>query len=298
MKSDTCKTGDRLQMRISTCDNEQEKLELKEERENHWTTAENLTKQMNDDYLRASSDVKIQVITFDLQKTFSIPKAPTNILYYLKNLNLFNLGVHDAKTDRGFFHVWLETCAGRRAQEVTSCLIKFLDTELNPNAVELIAWADTCGGQNRNHLLCLMLHFFLAKQKTLKVIKIRFLQSGHSFNVCDRDFASVERKIKKAQTIYTAQEVVKIMENCRSKNKFKVTQMKCDDFMSVKSLTANITHRDKEDSTKEKVSWLKTHEIVIDNSHPFKLYMKYDINSHKVKLVTLCAISFPIMFSF
>lgn len=195
---------------------------------------------------------------------------------------MFNLGIHDAKTNNGYFHTWKENEAGRGAQEVGSCVIKFLDTHLQPEAEDLILWSDSCGGQNRNRIMCVMLHHWLSKQTKLERITLRFLQSGHSFNSYDTDFGLVEKAMNRQQNVFTPLEVLEIMRGCRQSSPFEVIEMSTLDFHSVGNLMKNVTVRGEDGTTKQKVSWLQTHEIVLHRQEPFKLYMNYDVTKEQV----------------
>ena len=280
LKTDTCKTCDRFANQIAAAKNVSE---LEEERKSHWDQAAALRDQMKHDFETGKNEDRVQGICYDLEKVFTLPKAPSNVFYYTRNLNVYNLGIHDGRRDKGFFYVWVENEAGRGAREIASCLTKFLGTHLQDKAEELILWSDSCGGQNRNYIMCLMLHHFLAKQITLKRICLRFLQSGHSYNICDTDFASVETAIRQKQTIFTPPEIIEIMENCRSNNPFDVTKMTVNDFLSSENLMKNVTKREKAEENGQKVSWLKTHEILLSKEHPFKLFMNYDITKEDVR---------------
>lgn len=154
LKADTCKTCDVFQCQITNAVPEARK-KLENEREDHWAKAEALRAQMNSDFDLGNADEKVQGLCYDLEKTFGLPKASTSNFYYCRNFNMFNLGIHDAKSNNGYFHTWLENQAGRGAQEVGSCLIKFLDSHLQPEAEDLILWSDSCGGQNRNRIMCI-----------------------------------------------------------------------------------------------------------------------------------------------
>jgi hypothetical protein len=279
LKSDTCKTCDKFGMQLKL--DETNKEEVGEKRSQHWDQAAALQGQMKHDFDTGKNDERVQGIVYDLEKTFTLPKSPSNVFYYTRNLNVFNLGIHDGKTDKGYFHVWIENEAGRGGQEVASCILKFLGIHLEEKAEELIMWSDSCGGQNRNHLMCLILHHFLAGQNTLKRIVLRFLQSGHSFNQCDRDFASVENVVRRQQSIFTPTEIIEIMKTARVEKPFEVSRMKGKDFFSAEKLLQNITKREKDMETGYKVSWLETHEIVLSREYPFYLYLNYDVTENK-----------------
>lgn len=278
LKSDTCKTCDKFAHQIAVAKNTSE---LEVAKKNHWDRAAALKEQMNHDFETGKSDSRVQGICYDLQKVFGLPKASSNVFYYTRNLNVYNLGIHDARTNKGYFHVWVENEAGRGAQEIASCLIKYLESHLQKEAEEIIMWSDSCGGQNRNYIMALMMHHFLARQQNLKRICLRFLESGHSFNICDSDFANVETAVRRKMSLFTPLDVIKVMKNCRVNNPFDVTKMSVNDFFSCETLVNNITKRDKDDENKEKVSWLKTHEILLSKNHPFKLLMNYDVTKEE-----------------
>ncbi|XP_049799310.1 uncharacterized protein LOC126234626 [Schistocerca nitens] len=61
------------------------------------------------------------VLAFDLQKTISLPKVPTGVVYYKRQLSCFSLGIHDMGTSKGTMHLWHERIAGRGPDEIGSC---------------------------------------------------------------------------------------------------------------------------------------------------------------------------------
>lgn len=105
---------------------------------------------MKRDLALAKSDQFTETLTFDLEKTHSLPKLPTSVIYYKRQLNLYNLGINCGSAGKGHFYVWLEHEAGRGTQEVGSCLRKYIQENLNSDVTHLILWSNSCGGQNRN----------------------------------------------------------------------------------------------------------------------------------------------------
>lgn len=77
----------------------------------------------------AQGNENIYFITFDLQKTLPLPKLSTSIAFYLRQLWLYNLGVHfvSQKTSGGFFQLWTEDEGGRGSEEIPSALLASLD---------------------------------------------------------------------------------------------------------------------------------------------------------------------------
>lgn len=158
-KKDTCKKCDSFAAKMTSA-NSTERQRLEERHNAHLEEAEQLQKMMKKDIENSKNDPDLETLTYDMQKTLSIPRLPTNIVYYLRQFNFYNLGIHIGSTNKGIFNVWLENEASKGTQEVGSCLKKFVDTIRVKN---LILWSDSCGGQNRSIRLVLMMIFVLKK---------------------------------------------------------------------------------------------------------------------------------------
>ncbi len=274
-KKDTCKKCDHYFVRSKTATGVDRQIH-EEWHKTHLDRADFLRKQMNEDLEQAKIDDEIETLTFDLQKVLFLPKVPTNIVYYLRQLNLYNFGIHVGSTNQGIFNVWLEHEASKGTQEVGSCLRKYIMSISHP-VKKLLLWSDSCGGQNRSIKLVLMLMHTLQNHPSLETISLRFLESGHSFLPNDSDFGDMECKLKANEKVFTDQQYMKIMEDCRINNKFHVNRMTPNaDFYSVDNLMKYITNR-KKDSNKAKVSWMDTHEIVMEKSDPLTIKMKKQI---------------------
>ena len=57
------------------------------------------------------------VSPFDLQSVFSTPRLSSNVVYYKRQLSVYNLGIHDCSNETAHMHVWDETTASRGAQK-------------------------------------------------------------------------------------------------------------------------------------------------------------------------------------
>lgn len=170
-KKDTCQRCDRFVVQKSVAAGEK-LLQLQRDHNMHLEKAEFLEEQMNKDLALAKTDPTIETLTFDIQKTHSLPKLSTNVAYYKRKLNLYNFGIHVGSTNKGIFNVWLEHEASKGTQEVGSCLKKYIET-INPSVKKLILWSDACGGQNRSIKLILILKHILQNHLTLDSISIR-----------------------------------------------------------------------------------------------------------------------------
>ncbi|KAH9629864.1 hypothetical protein HF086_006548 [Spodoptera exigua] len=228
---------------------------------------------MKSDLNLAKNDPFIETITFDLQKTLPLPRISTNVVFYKRQLWLYNLGVHTGTNDQAYCYVWVEGEAGRGSQEVGSCLLKHMFQNLKPNVKKIILWSESCGGQNRNIKLVLILKALLNDHPSLEEISFRFLESGHSFLPNDNDFAKTECALKQHQRIYLPEDYIHIMKHCKKNKPLQVHRMDKTDFVTSSELESIITNRKKAvDGTK--VSWLKTKEIVLKKDEMFTIYMR------------------------
>lgn len=269
---DTCRMCDTYTAELSSADNFK-KQELEAAHLKHLQTAEELRNQMDSDISASQEDETVETLTFDLQKTHPIPKLPTGIVYYKRQLNLYNLGIFVGSSKKGIFNVWLEHEAGRGTQEVGSCLRKFVNENIKAPVKKLNLWSDSCGGQNRSIKLVLMLNHVLQNHPSLTTISLKFLLSGHSFLPNDSHFGDVECSLKTQQRLYTLNDYTDVMKACRRKNKFVINRITAQDMVSVVNLERAITNR-KSDVNKEHINWLKLHEITLKKENPTLLFMK------------------------
>uniref|UniRef100_A0A6P7FQ29 Uncharacterized protein LOC114331484 n=1 Tax=Diabrotica virgifera virgifera TaxID=50390 RepID=A0A6P7FQ29_DIAVI len=269
---DTCVLCDSYKAKVASASGNV-LTEIENDHKNHLQHAYGLRDQMKIDLQLSKDDATLETLTFDLEKTHNLPELPTNIIYYKRQLNLYNLGIHSGSTGKGYFFVWLEHEGGRGTQEVGSCLKKFIADHLKPTATHLILWSDSCGGQNRSIKMTLMLQHILQTHPRLVKITLKFLQPGHTYLPNDSEFGDVECALKTHNRLYTDLDYMNVMKNCRRKNKFIVTRLETKDFLSIENIINQITNR-KSDINKLKVSWLNTFAITLQKEKPTELTMK------------------------
>ncbi|CAG9573071.1 unnamed protein product [Danaus chrysippus] len=283
LKKDTCNKCDTLQAKLTHCKTTEEKTAIDTEREEHCRKWEQARHVMKTDFILATQCKELECLTFDLQKTLPMPKIPTGIIYYKRQLWLYNMGIYSAKTNTSGCFVWIEGMAGKGAQEVGSCLLKYLGEHISEDVEELILWSDSCGGQNRNIKLILMLKAFLHCHPTLKKITQKFLISGHSYLPNDRDFSHIESAIKKYPRLYTPDDYIQVIKDCKKKNPLKVTLMAKSDFLGTSKVEKMIINR-KRGINKECINWLQTREIYIERDSPNSIYFKTDFFGNSVEV--------------
>lgn len=77
---------------------------------------------------RLSKDPSFEycVITYDLQQAMPLPKIPTETVFYLRQLWVYNLGFHVCNNNMAFMCMWPENVASRGSCEIGSCVFKIL----------------------------------------------------------------------------------------------------------------------------------------------------------------------------
>ena len=119
-----CSTCDSLKSQLDSATNEEIKQNLRQEHEEHLILVEKVREEFDKDLKCAEKEGDKETLTFNLQKTLPLLRIPKNIVYYKRQIMMYNCGVHSGKTTKGHLHVWVEGTAGRGAQEVGSCLKK------------------------------------------------------------------------------------------------------------------------------------------------------------------------------
>lgn len=220
LEKDTCNICDRFKISIDNELNNEKRAALQSEHNKHLSLAEDARNLMSQDIEVAKETEEVECLTFDMEKTLPLPRIPTNVIFYKRQLWVYNAGIYSGKENTGYCYIWVEGEAGRGAQEVGSCLKKHIENAVSENVKHLVLWADSCGGQNRNIKLVLMLKVILessSKAHNLESITLRFLYSGHSFLPNDSYFGDIESALKHHERLYTPEDYMQIMRTCRKK---------------------------------------------------------------------------------
>ncbi|GAB0098363.1 hypothetical protein DMENIID0001_140850 [Sergentomyia squamirostris] len=276
---DTCKSCDKYK-EAST----EEKKKMENDHEKHMQATRDMAAKFRSDVDAAKANETLKVLTFDLQKSLVTPTLSASIAFYKRKLWTYNLCVYDEAEDKGFMYVWNETVASRGCQEIGSCLLEHFK-KIPDTVTEIILYSDSCGGQNRNIKMSLLLKWFLASQSTILTIKQKFLISGHSFNSANRCFSLIEKKAKQHEIISTPDQWLSIIQSARSKpSAFHCQKMSSEIFFSTKEIEASIVNRE-HDEHNNPISWLKMKKLKYKRSDPYSLEMKtFAGNSHIVRI--------------
>ena len=241
--------------------------EVKAEKELHLRKAEAALKAKNDSREKAKKDDSVVSIVFDLQKTLPTPTLTCTKVFYARQLWTYNLCVHNLGTGNANMYMWDESRASRGCQEITSCLLKFLET-LPPNVKHIEAFSDNCGGQNKSHIT-VKFWLWVVNNTQIETVNHKYLMSGHSFNECDQDFGIIEKaKQKNEKEIFIPQHWEQAVS--KSSRKFTVVRMEEEDFKTVEPLKRFITKTVKDIRS---MQWM-----LFKKGEPTKLFYKTSVN--------------------
>lgn len=103
------------------------KAQLNAEWELHKRKAKRAYQELKDG-AKAKVDSDLDVITFDLQQALVLLR--TSVVFYKRQMWVYNLGVHDCGTDKGVMCMWDESMG---SHEIGSCLLKFMKSSISYN---------------------------------------------------------------------------------------------------------------------------------------------------------------------
>ncbi|XP_050507501.1 uncharacterized protein LOC126885115 isoform X1 [Diabrotica virgifera virgifera] len=175
---------------------------------------------MSNDRTKAKNDNTVCYITMDLQQTMPLPKITTSKAFYLRQIWLYNLGIHVVTVNgqRSVFQTWTEDVAGRGSSELGSCLWNFIQTcDDVKYKKHLVTWSDSCGGQNKNFNLIILYQLMIFRGYFDK-IDHKFPKVGHTYLDSDRDFGRIEKVLRRHGTIVTPQQYREIIKSAIGKN--------------------------------------------------------------------------------
>jgi len=152
----------------------------------------------------------------------------------------YNLGISRANDKKTTMHLWTELDGGRGSNEISSCLWKFVETKYSrtQNPRRLVVWFDRCIGQNNKKIVLATL-IKLVRASFFSSVEQKFFVTGHSFNVCDRNFGILEAKMRKT-TLLTPSDIVNLVEDAAQDNPFTAQRISQNDILHFKDLSGHI----------------------------------------------------------
>lgn len=236
-RTDTCKTCDQFQVELgrSTID-ENEKNLILINKNSHHARATFVRDKLNTATALSKVTGSLLVFTFDMEKTQPFPKMNTSVVFYKRQMWMYNLGIHTCHDSQGYMCMWTENQGKRGANEVCSSIYKFINTIDHTKYEKILTFSDACGGQNRNKLVITFM-MWICDNYNFESWEHFFLESGHSYLPNDRDFAHIEKKMKKETCIYHPDQMFEIVQKSRVTQPYKVIPMENNffDFTEIKN---------------------------------------------------------------
>lgn len=198
----------------------------------------------------------------------------TEKVFYLRQLWVYNLGLHVCNNNKGFMCMWTEDTASRGACEIGSCLYKaLLKTQMTENKRKLWFFSDSCSGQNKN-MVVFTLYYILVHTGKFDEILHSFLVPGHTFMPSDSDFGVIEKKARKQDYFFCLDDWKKVVKECRVKDPFTIVDMDGSDFVDLKTLLNTVAKKPKSVDNK-KVGIRDATAVKVTKSSPGYIFLKY-----------------------
>jgi hypothetical protein len=238
-RQDTCKTCDQLNIvtKVDGPKGEAAKLEL----EAHQSEAERAYDSAKEDFTKSTlPNGNICTITIDLQKVFPLPKLTHSTMFYSRQLSAYNFGIHVADAGNAIMCTWHEGIAGRGGNEMATCLLQAINTGmLETEKKHLVVYSDNCAGQLKNRML-VYLYLMLIKSGHFDTIEHKFLLSGHSYSVADRDFAVIEKRSRTTSRMQSLEDVKAVIRSARVIQPFQVLDLSEKTFFDFSTASADL----------------------------------------------------------
>ncbi|XP_026733787.1 uncharacterized protein LOC113498078 [Trichoplusia ni] len=230
-----------------------------------------------------NSNGEIVCAVFDFEKVLTCPHGQVSIFYYKRKLSCLNFTIFDMGNKHGTCYMWDETIAKRGANDVSSCLIDFIDCNVQKGVREFLFWSDNCAGQNRNRIV--YSSYIYASKKYKVTITHRFMEKGHTQNEGDSVHACIENA-SRAKIIYTPQEWQLLVRWSKNNDyPYEVKNMTQEHFYDFKSRVVDKVWS--KNCRGQKVNWNNIKEVHVDCNDSNKLYYKYDLSAEMYDAITI-----------
>jgi hypothetical protein len=279
-KKDTCALCDKFHMKIKL--SEDNSLILQQEWQEHTEKAELAYEEKRKDKEMSQDNAGMVTITFDLQQCLPTPVVTSSIAFYKRQLWTYNLTVHNCKTQQVHCFMWHEGQAARGANEIASCMYKYL-MELPHNVHHVTMYSDSCQGQNKNSHMAVMCMIAVQNNTNLLSIDHKFLIPGHTHMESDGDHSLIEKKKKKyGFPIHHPHDWAQLVRVTGKKTPFLVTEIQINDFLDFSSLLKQDLILRKNDMEGEKITWRNIQWLHFEKQTPGSFSFKTNLRRDEI----------------
>jgi hypothetical protein len=107
----------------------------------------------------------------------------------------------------------------KKSREHINFLLMLLNTEYCKNVKKIVLWSDNCFTQNKNWSLFANLVKIINDPNIFQeTITLKFLERGHTFNICDSLHSNISRKFASEHEVYSPDHCLKLIQKSREKN--------------------------------------------------------------------------------
>lgn len=230
----------------------------------------------------SSKDETSIMATFDMQSILQLPTSQVGPLYYKRKLTLHNFTIYECKKpNKGFCYLWPETAGKRGANEIGSCVLRYLKS-LDKTVRHVTFFSDCCSGQNRNQYVCALL-LYAIRSLPLDIIEHKFLIPGHTMMECDSMHSAIETA-QKNLAIYSLHEWFNVLKSARRNNPYSVELLEHTDFFDLKALAKNVMSNRRK-LEKGHINWLQVRSIRFEKANPDRIFFKTDFDQTEYDVV-------------
>lgn len=215
---------------------------------------------------------------FDLQQVIQLPISNESAIFYKSRLSAFNFTIYNIGNKECLCFLWNETISKRGANEISTCVAKYLQELDDRGLREVMLFADGCGGQNKNTIVFSMLLYTIRNTKNLRKISLCFFETNHGQSEGDSAHSSISTAMSTAGDIFIPAQLPPILKLARRALPYIVNIMENSDFYDYKLLAEKIRLRSiRKFDNGHNVDWTKVKEVKVDKANDAQLLVK---NSH------------------
>lgn len=252
----------------------QGRSDIQDKYDNH-IKEKNLSRQSKASDVEKSKSGKFSVVCYDLQAVLTVPNGDISVFYYKRKLNCLNLTFYDVTTKQGYCFLWHEGLANRGANEIGSCVFRYLTDHCKEQGV--IFYSDNCVGQNKNKFI-FALYLYCVSVMSIPFIEHKFLIVGHTQNEGDMMHSCIERAKKQALRggpIYIPAQLNTIVRMAKKTGQpFRVQELDTKDILNIKKLSTQIGSNFVKNTSGEKVTWTSVKIIRVEKDSPNIIFYK------------------------
>nr|CAH7722524.1 unnamed protein product [Callosobruchus chinensis] len=175
----------------------------------------------------STADTDSLCFSADLQKVIMLPRCDMfKEILFVPRIICFNesfvpLGKQSLK-NKPVAAVWHEGVAGRSKSDIISAFYNFF--LVHRDVREITIWLDNCAAQNKNwSLYCFFVYLINSSEVNLNLLKVKYLQTGHTFMSADSFHHQVEKSLKQTGKVLDFEDFMMCVKKSNNSKYFKET---------------------------------------------------------------------------